>query len=94
MALLVALHVLAAVVWVGGMFFAYMVLRPAAGPLETAERLARDERRRGKLVPGQLADLVVLDRDLLACGPDELAEVRVVATMLGGAWTHNPPPWS
>jgi predicted amidohydrolase YtcJ len=56
--------------------------------------LARDERRRGRLVPGQLADLVVLDRDPVACGPEELAEVRVVATMLGGAWTHNPPPWS
>jgi predicted amidohydrolase YtcJ len=55
--------------------------------------LARDERRRGKLVPGYLADLVVLDRDPLACGPEELAELRVVATMLGGAWTHNPPPW-
>jgi predicted amidohydrolase YtcJ len=55
--------------------------------------LARDERRRGKLVPGYLADLVVLDRDPLACEPEELAEVRVVATMLGGAWTHNPPPW-
>ncbi|MEQ9559236.1 MAG: hypothetical protein RIG67_25965, partial [Rhodospirillales bacterium] len=26
-----ALHVLAAVVWVGGMFFAYLVLRPAVG---------------------------------------------------------------
>ena len=55
--------------------------------------LAGDERRRGKLVPGYLADLVVLDRDPLACEPGELAEVRVVATMLGGAWTHNPPPW-
>jgi predicted amidohydrolase YtcJ len=55
--------------------------------------LARDERRRGKLVPGYLADLVVLDRDPLACEPEELAEVKVVATMLGGAWTHNPPPW-
>jgi predicted amidohydrolase YtcJ len=55
--------------------------------------LARDERRRGKLVPGYLADLVVLDRDPLACEPAELSEVRVVATMLGGAWTHNPPPW-
>jgi hypothetical protein len=55
--------------------------------------LARDERRRGKLVPGYLADLVVLDRDPLACGPDELGEIRVVATMLGGGWTHNPPPW-
>ena len=29
-ALLYALHVLAAVVWVGGMFFAWMVLRPVA----------------------------------------------------------------
>ena len=28
------LHVLAAVVWVGGMFFAYVVLRPAAGGVE------------------------------------------------------------
>jgi len=56
--------------------------------------LARDEHRRGKLVPGQLADLVVLDRDPLACDAEELAEVQVVATMLGGIWTHNPPPWS
>jgi predicted amidohydrolase YtcJ len=55
--------------------------------------LARDERRRGKLVPGFLADLVVLDRDPLACGPEDLAELGVVATMVGGAWTHNPPPW-
>jgi len=55
--------------------------------------LARDERRRGKLIPGFLADLVVLDRDPLELAPEELPEVRVVATMLGGRWTHNPPPW-
>jgi predicted amidohydrolase YtcJ len=55
--------------------------------------LARDERRRGKLVPGFYADLVVLDRDPLACEPEELAEIQVVATMLAGTWTHNPPPW-
>lgn len=30
MAILITLHVLAVVVWVGGMFFAYMALRPAA----------------------------------------------------------------
>lgn len=34
------LHALSAVVWVGGMFFAYIVLRPATGPLEPASRLA------------------------------------------------------
>jgi predicted amidohydrolase YtcJ len=55
--------------------------------------LAGDERRRGKLVPGYLADLVVLDRDLLACEPEELPDVLVVATMVGGRWVHNPPPW-
>ncbi|HUK93932.1 MAG TPA: amidohydrolase [Gaiellaceae bacterium] len=55
--------------------------------------LSRDEHRRGRLLPGFYADLVVLDRDLVACEPEELAEVRVVATMVGGAWTHNPPPW-
>jgi predicted amidohydrolase YtcJ len=55
--------------------------------------LAGDERRRGKLLPGYLADLVVLDRDPLAVPPEELREVRVVATMVAGRWTHNPPPW-
>jgi len=33
------LHLLAAVIWVGGMFFAYMALRPAAGFLEPPMRL-------------------------------------------------------
>lgn len=55
--------------------------------------LSYDEHRRGKLVPGQLADLVVLDRDPLAIEPDGLADLEVVATMLGGRWIHNPPPW-
>ncbi len=55
--------------------------------------LSHDERTRGTLVPGRYADLVVLDRDPLACEQEELREVQVVATMLGGRWTHNPPPW-
>jgi uncharacterized membrane protein len=40
MTILITLHVLAAVVWVGGIFFAYMVLRQSAGPLEPAVRSA------------------------------------------------------
>ena len=39
MSLAIAIHALAAVVWVGGMFFAYMALRPAAAALPPAERL-------------------------------------------------------
>jgi len=55
--------------------------------------LAYDERRRGKLVPGYVADLVVLDRDPVAVPAEELPAVQVVATMVGGRWVHNPPPW-
>ncbi len=34
-----AFHIVAAVIWVGGMFFAYVVLRPGMSPLEPAIRL-------------------------------------------------------
>jgi len=50
--------------------------------------LSQDERRRGRLVPGMFADLVVLDRD-----PWQDLDAQVVATMVGGRWVHNPPPW-
>jgi predicted amidohydrolase YtcJ len=50
--------------------------------------LAGEERRRGRLRPGMLADLVVLDRD-----PWDDLDAQVVATMVGGRWVHNPPPW-
>jgi len=50
--------------------------------------LARDERRRGTLIPGHDADLVVLDRD-----PWQDLDAQVVATMVAGRWVHNPPPW-
>ncbi|TML71151.1 MAG: amidohydrolase [Actinobacteria bacterium] len=55
--------------------------------------LAGDERRRGKLLPGYLADLVVLTRDPFACPLEELETIEVVATMVGGRWVHNAPPW-
>jgi predicted amidohydrolase YtcJ len=50
--------------------------------------LSGDERRRGRLIPGQAADLVVLDRD-----PWDDLDAEVVATMVAGRWVHNPPPW-
>jgi predicted amidohydrolase YtcJ len=55
--------------------------------------LSGDERSRGRLLPGYLADLVVLSRDPLECPLDELDTVEVVATMVGGRWVHNAPPW-
>jgi predicted amidohydrolase YtcJ len=50
--------------------------------------LSGDERRRGRLIPGHAADLVVLDRD-----PWEDLDAEVVATMVAGRWVWNPPPW-
>jgi uncharacterized membrane protein len=35
-----AVHVLCAVIWVGGMFFAYVVLRPSLSVLEPVQRIA------------------------------------------------------
>ena len=55
--------------------------------------LSGDERRRGRLLPGFLADLVVLDRDPFAVEPAALREVEVVATMVGGRWVYGAPPW-
>jgi uncharacterized membrane protein len=40
MPLAITLHLLAVIIWVGGMFFAYMALRPAAARLEPPVRLA------------------------------------------------------
>jgi uncharacterized membrane protein len=59
-ATLVALHVLAAVVWVGGMFFAYAVLRPSAGPLEPALRLQLWWRVLSRFFPWVWASIVAL----------------------------------
>jgi uncharacterized membrane protein len=39
-----AFHILAAVIWVGGMFFAHVVLRPSAGALDAQTRMALWER--------------------------------------------------
>lgn len=39
MKIAVMLHLLGAVVWIGGMFFAYLALRPAASRLEPPQRL-------------------------------------------------------
>jgi uncharacterized membrane protein len=57
---LLALHLLAALFWVGGMAFAYFVLRPAAGPLEPPLRLALWRRVFGIFLPWVGVAIVVL----------------------------------
>ncbi len=45
---------------------------------------AGEEDRKGRLAPGLLADLVVLDRDPFAVPPSELKDVEVLYTITGG----------
>ena len=54
--------------------------------------LARDEDRRGTLVPGKVADLVVLDGDPVTCPVDELPRLAVLATLVDGRTTHVSDP--
>jgi uncharacterized membrane protein len=48
MSLALIFHILAATIWIGGMFFAHVVLRPSAGALELPTRLALWERVLGR----------------------------------------------
>ncbi len=47
------------------------------------------EHRRGRVAPGLDADLVVLDRDLLAAGPSAIMGTGVVLTVLDGRIVHR-----
>jgi uncharacterized membrane protein len=60
MTVLVVLHALAAVLWVGGMFFAYLVLRPSAAPLEPPARFALWHRVFSRFFPFVWASIAVL----------------------------------
>jgi predicted amidohydrolase YtcJ len=51
--------------------------------------VAGDERARGRLAPGYLADLVVVDRDPTESTPEEIAATQVLATVLGGSSTFD-----
>ncbi len=43
-----------------------------------------DEEKLGSIEPGKLADLVVMDRDYMTVPEDEIAEIPIILTLLGG----------
>ena len=47
------------------------------------------ETKKGKLVPGYYADLVVLDRDLLHAKPEDILKTRVLRTVVGGKTVYQ-----
>ncbi|MGE5072785.1 MAG: amidohydrolase [Anaerolineae bacterium] len=48
------------------------------------------ENRQGRLAPGYLADLIVLERDPFTCNPSEVKDLASSATMIGGTWVIEP----
>jgi predicted amidohydrolase YtcJ len=51
--------------------------------------LTREEDHKGPLAPGFLADLAVLDRDYFACPEEEIKEIKVEMTVVGGKVAYD-----
>ena len=60
MPIAITIHILAAAIWVGGMFFAYMVLRPAALDLAPPQRLSLWSRAFARFFPWVWIAVVLL----------------------------------
>ena len=51
--------------------------------------LAKEERIKGSIEAGKLADMIVLDRDIFSIPPDEIKEVKVLTTIVDGVIVYN-----
>jgi predicted amidohydrolase YtcJ len=51
--------------------------------------LTFEEKEKGSLEKGKLADLIVLDRDILSCPVDEVRSIQVEQTYLGGKLVYE-----
>lgn len=51
-------------------------------------RVLRCDDKLGSLEPGKLADLIVLDRDLLTCDDNQISSTKVISTFAGGKQVH------
>ena len=50
--------------------------------------LTFEEKEKGSLEPGKLADLIILNKDILTCPVDDVKDIEVEATYLGGKRVH------
>lgn len=70
---------------------AQAITRKEALRIATLENayLTFEDNIKGRLVPGQLADMVVLNQDIMTVPDADLPKTQVVATMVGGKLVHG-----
>jgi hypothetical protein len=55
---------------------------------------AGEEDLKGKLMPGLLADIVVLSEDLFRIAPERIKDVQALMTIVGGRVVHARAPFA
>jgi predicted amidohydrolase YtcJ len=60
---------------------------------ENVTWFSNEEGRKGRIEAGQLADLVVPDRDFFACAESEIADTTALLTMVGGKVVYGAGPF-
>jgi predicted amidohydrolase YtcJ len=76
----------------GGVYFAeerVTIAQALSAYTQGAAYAERMEEHKGRLVAGQLADFVVLDRDPLSARAQQLLETRVLRTVVGGRTVYS-----
>jgi predicted amidohydrolase YtcJ len=48
-----------------------------------------EENVKGSIEPGKLADMVIIDRDILTCPIDDIKDTKVLKTILGGKTVYE-----
>jgi predicted amidohydrolase YtcJ len=51
--------------------------------------LSFEENIKGSIEPGKLADMIIIDRDILTCPEDDIKDTRVLRTILGGKTVYK-----
>jgi hypothetical protein len=54
--------------------------------------LGKEEDVKGSLEPGKFADMAVLDRDILTTPPEEIKNIKVIMTIIGGEILYEKQP--
>ena len=55
--------------------------------------LSFEEKIKGSIEPGKLADLVVIDKDFLGCPVDEIKDIEALQTVVGGKVVFQAKSW-